>query len=177
MVSDVVDDGEALFPRGFAEATAELLHPQEARFGRAEHHDGVDVREVEALVEDVDGEEDVELARSEPFEGLGSRVGAFAGVDRGGAESLGSEVLLHEVRVSLGAAEGEGPRSSVFAVLLEGVFGSLLGGDGVRERLLVEAGASPGDVLVVDVVGNADVAEGGEELLYLLQGPWTRSHR
>jgi hypothetical protein len=173
VVSDVVDNGQALFSRGFAKAAAELLHPEQARFRRAEHH-GVDVRKVEALVEDVDGEEDVELARFEPFQGLGSR--SASGPVWTEAERSPFEVkYLYEVRVPLGAAEGEGPRSSVFSVLLEGVFGALLGGDGVRERLLVEAGASPGNVLVVDVVGNADVAEGGEKLL--LDTPDERSHR
>ena len=42
-------------------------------------------------------------------------------------------------------------------------FRARFGGDGVRERLLVEAGAPPRDVRVVDFVGDAEVAKGAEE--------------
>jgi len=63
VVADVVDDRELLAARGLAEAAAELLEPEDARLGGAEHEDGVELGEVEAFVEDVHGTDDVELAR------------------------------------------------------------------------------------------------------------------
>jgi hypothetical protein len=43
-----IDDGEPLFSLGLPEATAELLHPKKARFGRPHHHDRGNVRKVPA---------------------------------------------------------------------------------------------------------------------------------
>ena len=62
VVSDVVDDGQALFALGESEASAELLGPQDSGLGGAEHHDRVEGGEVDAFVEGIDGEDDVELA-------------------------------------------------------------------------------------------------------------------
>ena len=74
-----------------------------------------------------------------------------------------SKVVRHEIGVALGAAKSEGSFSSVFAVLLESV-GAGIRGDGGFEGLFVESRAPPGDVLVVDLVGDADVVEGYEAL-------------
>ena len=63
VVADEVDDRRrALLPAARAEAAAELLEEDDARLGRAEHHDAVDRRDVDALVEDVDRADGVELA-------------------------------------------------------------------------------------------------------------------
>ena len=66
--------------------------------------------------------------------------------------------------MALGAAKSEGSFSSVFAVLLESVCGAGVRGDGGFESFFVESGTPPGDVLVVDLVGDADVAEGYKAL-------------
>jgi len=55
VVADVVDDGELFVVRGLPEAAAELLEPEDAGLGGPEHEDGVELREVEAFVEDVHG--------------------------------------------------------------------------------------------------------------------------
>ena len=60
--------------------------------------------------------------------------------------------------------QSEGSFSSEFAVLLESVRGAGVRGDGGFEGLFLESGTPPGDVLVVDLVGDADVAEGYEAL-------------
>ncbi len=62
MVADVVDHRRWSFPVGDAEAAAELLQPEDAGLGGAQHHDGVDVGQVDALVEHVDREDDIEIA-------------------------------------------------------------------------------------------------------------------
>ena len=78
--------------------------------------------------------------------------------DAGVAEEVG-----HEVRVSLRYAEPESARAAQAVVLVQGILRSRLGGNRVGQLLLVEAGAAPGDVLVVDVVGNAVVVEGAQQ--------------
>ena len=88
----------------------------------------------------------------------------MSGVDGCGADAALSKVVRHEIGVALGAAKREGSFSSVFAVLLESVCGAGVRGDGGFDGLFVESGAPPGDVLVVDLVGDADVAEGYEAL-------------
>ena len=54
------------------EFSTELLQPQNAGFGGAEHHDGVEGGVVDALVEDIDDEEHVEVAVAQLFERAGS---------------------------------------------------------------------------------------------------------
>ena len=73
---------------GLAEAAAELLEPEDARLRGAQHEDGVELGEVEALVEDVHGADDVELARRELLERLGPRGRGVARVDGHGAQAL-----------------------------------------------------------------------------------------
>ena len=64
VVADVVDDGELLVVVRLAEASAELLEPEDPRLRGAQHEDGVELGEVEALVEDVHRADDVEAGRS-----------------------------------------------------------------------------------------------------------------
>jgi hypothetical protein len=63
-VADEVEDGEAVLPIAAPEAAAELLEEDRGALGRAEEEDGVDVGQVDALVEQVDREQAAELARS-----------------------------------------------------------------------------------------------------------------
>ncbi len=88
----------------------------------------------------------------------------LSGVDGRGADALLSKVVGHEIGVALGAATSEGSFYTVFAVLLESGGGAGVRGDGGFEGLFVESGTPPRDVLVVDLVGDADVAEGYEAL-------------
>ena len=66
VVADVVDHRQGLVDtRRLPETATKLLQPEDFRFGRAQHEDGVDVGQVDAFVEHVDGEDDVELAAAE----------------------------------------------------------------------------------------------------------------
>ena len=77
-----------------------------AGLGRAQHHDGIELRQIEPLVEHVDGADDVELARlSELFEGVRARGGGRPGVDGDGSHAVAVEVVGHEVGVALRDAE------------------------------------------------------------------------
>ena len=61
LLADEVEDREAAFPRQ-AQAAAELLQEDGGALGRPQEEDRVDLGDVDALVEQVDGEEDVDLA-------------------------------------------------------------------------------------------------------------------
>ena len=67
-----------------AQAAAELLEEHDRRLGRAQHQHRVDLGHVEALVEQVDGEDDVELAVAQLFDRLLPRRGRRPAVDRDG---------------------------------------------------------------------------------------------
>ena len=54
--ADEVEHGAERLARRLAQASPELLEEQGRALGRAQHQDGVDVRNVDALVEQVDGE-------------------------------------------------------------------------------------------------------------------------
>jgi hypothetical protein len=62
VVADGVDDGELLVVLRLAEAPAELLEPQDPGLRGPQHEGGVELGEIEALVEDVHRADDVELA-------------------------------------------------------------------------------------------------------------------
>ena len=57
MEADEVEDGAFRLAGGSAQASAELLKEQRRALGRAQQQQGVDVRHVDALVEEVDGEQ------------------------------------------------------------------------------------------------------------------------
>ncbi len=75
-----------------------------------------------------------------------------------------SQRMIDSVGVALGAAEGERPGAGPLPVLLESVGGARLGGDRLRQCLVVEPAAPPGDVGVVHLVGHAEVVEGDQEV-------------
>ena len=76
------------------------------------------------------------------------------------------EELSHEIGVSLGAAECESPRPIHFLVFIESVLGPLLRCQCVRQFVRVKLIASPGDVLIVNVVRNPKVVKGDETLYF-----------
>lgn len=113
VVADVIDDFQGLVDLRLAQAATELLQPQDLRCGRAQHEDGVDVGQVDALVEHVDGEDDVELTDAKSLEGGGARGAAVTGMYGDGIDAGLAEVLAHEVGMHLGTVEGERPEERV----------------------------------------------------------------
>jgi hypothetical protein len=65
VVADEVDDRELVLALRNPETAAELLEEHHRRLRRPQHHDAVDERHVDALVEEVDGADRVELTRRE----------------------------------------------------------------------------------------------------------------
>lgn len=152
MVADEVDDFQDLAVGGLAQAAAELLEPDDPRLRGPEHQDGVQLREVQAFVEDVHGADDVELARGQHLQGLRAGRRRFAGVDGDGAAAVIAQVRGHEVGMALRDAEGQDPAAAARVELLEGVRRSRVHGEPGGDRLLVEPRVAPGDVRVVHLV-------------------------
>ena len=168
VVADEVDDGEGVLLGllSVAEAASELLEEDDGRLGRPQHQDRVDVGEVHAFVEDVDGADGFELAGPQAVEAAGAGGGRGAAVHCSSGDSVAAEVVRHEVGVRDGAAEHEGAPlllRRVIAVGCEGLSGARLGADVLGQGVGVEGAASPGDGLVVDAVADAEVAEGHQE--------------
>jgi hypothetical protein len=69
-----------------------------------------------------------------------------------------------------GDAEGQRARAAALLELLVGVSGARLGRDVPGQLLFVEAGVAPGDVPVVHLVRDAEVAEAAEEVLLDAKG-------
>jgi hypothetical protein len=89
----------------------------------------------------------------------------LAGVDGHRPHALLPEEVGHEVGVPLGDAEGQRARAAALLELLVGVSGARLRRDVPVKLLLVEAGVAPGEVPVVHLVRDAEVAEAAEEVV------------
>ena len=77
--ADEVEHGAERLAGGLAQPAAELLEEQRRALGRAQHQHGVDGGDVDALVEQVDGEHDPDVAGGEvPQGGLALGSGAVA---------------------------------------------------------------------------------------------------
>ena len=61
--ADEVEDGALRLADGSAQASAELLQEQGGALGRSQQQQRVDVRHVDALVEEIDGEQHRDVAR------------------------------------------------------------------------------------------------------------------
>ena len=70
MVADEVDDGERILAVLDPEAAAQLLQEDDRRLRGPQHQHGVDVGDVETLVEQVDGEDDFQLTAAQFVERL-----------------------------------------------------------------------------------------------------------
>ena len=88
MVADVVDDLEFRLAFRSPQAAAELLQPNDAGLGRPQHQDGVDVGNVESLVEHVDGKQDVESPVGKRLERRSPRGRSFSRVNRHGTHTV-----------------------------------------------------------------------------------------
>ena len=107
---------------GTAQAAAELLEEDDGRFGRAEEHDKVDVRDVDALVEHVNAEKDLQVAGAKAAERCGPLHAEFAllAADDGcGPDAAGIEVPGHINGVFAGGTEADCATACIFAVVAE----------------------------------------------------------
>ena len=159
VVADEVDDGDERLAVVGAKAAAELLEEHHRRLGRAQHHHAVDRRDVDPLVEHVDGAERVELAAVKRCERLLAIVRAGPRPDRRDADALRAKPRANEPGVRDAAAEHERSRARVGVPRAPQRFHARLGLRRGRQRLGVEPAIAPREVRVVDVVLHAVVAK------------------
>lgn len=171
VVADEVQDGAGGLGGVAAEASAQLLEEQGRAVGRAEHQEGVDGGDVDALVEQVDGEHDVHASVGQVAQGLAAIVVGGVGPDGGGGDAGVAEDAGHEPGVVDAHAEAEGAhaRDVVGAAghLLQDQAGpGVVAGEQVGEAVdVVAAAAAPGDVAEVQAVVDAVVGEGDQAVL------------
>ena len=118
LVADEVEHGQHVLAFGAAQAAAELLEEDRGALGGAQHEHDVDGGDVDALVEQVDGEQHLHLAVSQ----IGERL-ASVGVGRlrrdGPCRDPGPlEPVGHEVGVVDADAEAERPHLAWLADLV-----------------------------------------------------------
>ena len=82
MIADIINDGEMGLVGGSAQASAQLLQPDHGAFGRAQHEHRVDRGHINAFVEHIDREDDIEVAVFEGLQRAGPGGGGVARVDR-----------------------------------------------------------------------------------------------
>ncbi len=170
MGADEVEHRTERFVLGFPETSAELLEEQRRALGWSQHEHGVDVRDVDTLVEQVDREHGLYSSVGEVAQrrlAFGPRAVA---PDGDGLDAVKSEVVGHESRVLDAHAEPETAhrcRLGVLHHLLDDQPSPGVGARvGVAERVHVVAPtATPRDVTEVEAVVDAEVEEGHEVLL------------
>lgn len=170
MLADEVEDEAARLVGAEAQATAHLLKEHGGARGGAQEEQSVHEGKVDALVEEVAGEEDVDLAF---LEALGRRLAFGAGgvsVDHHRRDAVDVELCGHELGVADARAERErarlAPGAAVLAELLRDQLGAaVIAGEEVVELRRVVAAAAPLDGGEVGLVGDAVVLEGHDELL------------
>ena len=156
--------------RRLAQATTELLQEQRRALGRAEHEDRVDDRHVDALVEQVDREDDAyATGRQVSKRGLAFGLRRVT-PDRNRVDAVPVEVVGHELGVLDADAEAERSHRrgvDVLVNLLHDEAGPRVrAGVGVGQRLdVVAATAPPRNLAEVETVVDAEVEERRQVLL------------
>lgn len=152
------------------EPSSELLEEQGRALGRPEHENGVEDGDVDALVEQVDGEDDVDPPGGEVLQrALAIRVRAVA-PDGDGSDAMGVEVPRHELGVFDAHAEAEATHGRWVCVpghLLDDEAGPGVGARvhvGERRRV-VATPPPPRDLSKVEPVVDPVVQERREVLL------------
>jgi hypothetical protein len=152
------------------QAPAELLQKHHGALGGPQEQHGVDRGDVEPFVEEVHGEEDLQLAGLQAAQGGLAEIGGGGGVEGFGAEAAGREALGHEMGVFHAHAKTQGPHAGgighgvvelaedqVHAAMVAGVDGAELGRH--------VAAAAPLQGGEIGGIGHGEVVEGGQQAL------------
>jgi hypothetical protein len=120
VVTDEVQNDQSFLPGGPAEPTTELLQEQDLGFRRTQHQHGVDAGEIDAFIEQIDRENDLQAPISKLLKSLASPHGG-AGLDGCGSDSGPDELLSHVLCMPDRDAEGQGLALRPVLPLLQGV--------------------------------------------------------
>lgn len=117
MGADEVEHRAVALVGGLAQSSTELLEEQRRTLGRTEHQDGVEDGNVDALIEQVDREHDLNPAGGEVLERTLAFGPRAVTPDGHGADAVAVEVLGHELGVLDAHAEPETPHRGWIPVL------------------------------------------------------------
>ncbi|CNJ23250.1 Uncharacterised protein [Mycobacterium tuberculosis] len=175
LVSHEVEDRQNRLQRCTAQTAAQLLQEERERLGGAQHQERVDARNVDALVEQVHGEDRGQLVRfvCKVFHDFGA---AFGGI-RTHQEVSGNTHLVELLRHVFGVLHTHAEPERLHAQGVVDLLAQLLHDDAqaafslalgvqVFQGVLVVFAASNVDAAQVGAVGNTEVLEGYEEVVF-----------
>ena len=162
MVADIIDHPQHLVAEA-AQATAKLLQEKDRAFRRPQHQNGADVRHVDAFVEHVDGEDDVEVPFAERLKRRSARGRSRPGMDRDRAQARGGEIFGHEFCMTGRNAETDRRALSMQAQLLQRVPGPGTGRNRRCQRRFIKTRRAPRDLGVIHLVRHAEIMEGRQQ--------------
>jgi hypothetical protein len=109
MLTHEIQNDQYCFAWRAAQTAPELLNEHCGARGRAQHEDDINRRNVDALVEDIDGEDAPQLARSQSFDERPTLVRVGRADDDRGSKPARRESLGHVLGVVHRHAEAERP--------------------------------------------------------------------
>ena len=170
VVADEVEDGQHGLVAGAAQSAAELLQEDRRALGRSEEQHGVDVGEVEALVEQVGGEEHVDPARlAGPRGRARGRPAGVSPLTASAGMPASLNVCGHELGVGDADAEAERAHGAGSSTLSRSCWSTIaarasVAGVDVRQLALVVPATGPADPPQVGAVGDGEVVERAEQV-------------
>ena len=127
-----------------AHAAAQLLHEHGHALGGAQHQHQVHGRYVDALIEEVDGEQALHVAFPQALDGIAPVHAVRPGVDRQRRDAPCDELRSHVARVFYRHAEPQRSRlrGRVLLPLLDNQLHAVFAADRGRQLFFVEPGAA-----------------------------------
>ena len=164
LVADEVQDGKTGLAVSEPEAATELLEEERRAFGRAKEEDRVDLRDVDAFVEQIHSEYGVDPSIAKRDQGVATLLGRRLRRDRDSRDAGSAKPIRHEAGMVDAHAEAESPHRTDVGDGPSHSFDDLRGPPVVArvergELLDVVAAALPCDTGQVDVVRNTEVLE------------------
>lgn len=162
VVADEIDDDAAFLALMQAQTAAHLLGEDGQRLRRPHEQQRVDGRDIDSLVEQIHGENDVQLSRRQPPDRLSALRRTRLGAEADGRRALIREETGQEIRLRDRGAEPDRTRLPMpqpgGVDALRHLLAQL---DGLQLRFVVAA-AQPGQLRVVRIVIDPVVAERAE---------------
>src|SRR4051794_36988014 len=130
MVTDEVDDRQRALALLNPQPPPQLLQKDGGRLRWPQHEHGIDVGNVEALIEEIDGEDHLEISAAEVVDRLMARSAGLPTVHRRAADTAFKEVGAHEVGMMLRCAKRQSAGTTAGLPLFECRLCALLGLNG-----------------------------------------------
>ena len=168
-----VEHRQALLARSQAQTSSQLLEEDGERLRRTQEEHRVDLGDIDTLVVDIDGKDELEPAVLQIIAGLPSCFLIRIGTDRFGLDACLAEPLCHETGMGFADAEAKPPHMAdvcdIAPCRIDNEIGAPAGNPLIEHIDILEiclriAAPLPPQALEAHLVGHAEVAEGTEEL-------------